>query len=61
MTPEGVRDEIAKIQELLRRHREGDIAALGIYTYGAALKRIQYLRHRQRLFGKRWKTKSIQE
>jgi hypothetical protein len=61
VTAESVRDEIARIQELLRRHKDGDIAALGPYSYAAALKRIQYLRHKQRLLWKKWKVEFTQE
>ena len=38
--------EIGALVDLIKRHQEGDISALGAYSYPEALKRLQYLRRR---------------
>jgi hypothetical protein len=38
--------EIETLVTLIKRHQEGDISALGAYSYPEALKRLQYLRRR---------------
>jgi hypothetical protein len=44
---ESITEELAVLQDRIKKSQEGDISVMGPYTYPAALKRIQYLRTRQ--------------
>ncbi len=44
---EKIEHEIKTLVDLLKRYREGDIAALRVYSYQEAVKKLMYLRVRQ--------------